>query len=130
MFHHLACLLSQFCQFPISSAQAEPGRWWNCPNQSQTNPAIRPDRPPCTRLKLTENIECVLERDGPRPDLHLAPVHARVELGDVGEAESAALGAVYAQPLVLHHVDVAGEDDPAGAHVVPRYYVVACGWSQ
>ena len=48
----------------------------------------------------------------------------RVELGDVGDAESAALGAVYAQPLVLHHVDVAREDDPAGAHVVPRYYVV------
>ena len=68
----------------------------------------------------------MLERDGPRPDLDLAPVHARVELGDVGEAESAALGAVYAQPLVAHHVDRPGEDDPPGAHVEPRYYVVAC----
>ena len=71
----------------------------------------------------------MLERDWPGLDLDLAPVAARVELADVGQAQSAALRPLDAQPLVAHDVDLAGEDDPVRGRVVPRYDVVACNYS-
>ena len=52
MFHHLAQLLSQFCQFPFSPGRT--GRGWNSQNPSQSNPAIRADAPPCRDCLSTE----------------------------------------------------------------------------
>ena len=42
MFHHLAHLLGQFCQFTISPRRTKQ----KVENQSQPNPVIRPDGPP------------------------------------------------------------------------------------
>ena len=46
----------------IPSAQAESARQWNCQNQGQPNPTIRPDAPPCICLILYDSRLCIIKR--------------------------------------------------------------------
>ena len=96
------------------SAQAEPGRGWNSPNQSQPNPAIRPDGPPCIANFCCPSFNLASEREELHPNCGEG-LHC-------GRRDAGGALAGFEQDLVLRRFRHRGPLLPHGRHLVRLHH--------